>query len=136
MEDVNREISKEAKEYVSVSTRLPNIDAVRLQMICKRQNITPSNYIRDLILKNLGAPNKKFLAGKNEIQYDKTKNTFSWLVNLDSGEKIEILNNLSDDFLRNLKKEIDQAIQERNRWVHQTEEDSVRVPGEILEDKI
>ena len=135
MEDLSKEISKEAKEYVSVSTRLPNIDAIRLNLMCKRHNTTPSNYIRDLIKKNLGSTSKKFLAGKNELKYNKLQNNFSWLVNLDSGEKIEILNNLSDDFLKNLKKEIDLAIQERNNWIHQRDPNSVQIPNEILEDE-
>ena len=132
MEDLNKEISKEPKEYVSVSTRLPNVDAITLQLICKRQNTTPSEYIRELIQKGLSSPKSKFLAGKNKIKYDKTTNSFSWLVELDSGEEAKILNNLSDDFLKNLQTEIQEAIKERNEWVHQIKEDSVHISNEIL----
>ena len=127
----NNEV-KSPKEYVSVSTRLPNIDAIGLQLSCKRNNTTPSNYIRDLIKKNLNAPQKKFLAGKNKIKYNKTTTSFSWLVELDSGEEAKILNNLSSDFLKDLQAEIQEAIKQRNLWVHQTKPDSIDVPEELV----
>ncbi len=119
------------KEYVSVSTRLPNSDLIALESVCKREDTTPSEYIRHLILKNIHSPKKTFLSGKNKITYDKTTNSFRWLVTLDSGQEVEVLKNLSDDFLKNLKNEIDQAIQERNEWVHQRKEDSVLIPRDL-----
>jgi len=103
-----------------------------LQLICKRQNTTPSEYIRELIQKGLSSPKSKFLAGKNKIKYDKTTNSFSWLVELDSGEEAKILNNLSDDFLKNLQTEIQEAIKQRNFWVHQTKPGSVDVPEDLV----
>ena len=114
MDYIKKEVIKEPKEYVSVSTRLPFKDAVTLRLICNKNNTAPSEYIRDLIKKNIDSPLKKFLAGKNVINYDKTTNSFSWGIELDSGEKNDILKNLSDDFFVNLKKEIEKAIQERN----------------------
>src|SRR3989344_9251487 len=122
MENKNPEKNemKESKEYVSVSTRLPGIDAINLKLFCNKNNIVPSEYIRDLIHKNFNSPKKTFLSGKNKITYNKVNNSFSWLVKLDSGQEVEILKNLSDDFLKNLRNEIDWAIQERNDWVHQT----------------
>ena len=119
-------------EYVSVSTRLPKIDSIMLQNICKKEHKTPSQYIRELIFKGIKKPQKKFLSGKNKIKYNKVDNSFSWFVQLDSGQETEILSNLSDDFLKNLKQEVDTAIKERNEWVHQTHPDSVDVPGELV----
>ncbi|MDO8517566.1 MAG: hypothetical protein Q7S33_05570 [Nanoarchaeota archaeon] len=123
---------KESKEYVSVSTRLPLNDVVLLKLYCNKNQIAPSEYIRDLVLKNLKSPRKQFLSGKSKIIYNKSTNSFSWLVQLDSGQEVEVLNNLSDKFIRNLKQEIDQAIQEKNEWVHQTKSDSVDVPRELV----
>lgn len=74
----------------------------------------------------------KFLAGKNKIRYDKLNNSFSWLIELDSGQEVEVLKNLSLEFLKNLNQQIEEAIKERNQWVHQTKEDSVDIPGEII----
>ena len=130
---IKKEGIKEPKDYISVSTRLPFKDLVDLKLICNKNNTAPSEYIRELIKKNISSrsPTKRFLAGKNIITYDKTVNSFSWSVELDSGEENKLLNNLSDDFLVNLKKEIERAIQERNEWVHQTNSGSVDIPAEL-----
>ena len=125
-------IIKEPKEYVSISTRLPFKDAVHLKLICNRLNIPPSEYIRELIKKNIDSPTKKFLAGKNIMEYDKTNNSFSWLVELDSEREIEVLNNLSGEFLTNLKKAIDKALQDRNEWIDQSKSGSVDIPVELV----
>lgn len=122
-------------EYVSVSTRLPKIDADLLSLLCKKQGTTPSKYIRDLIKKNISSPQRKFLAGKNKIYYNKLNNTFSWTVELDSGAETEVLKSLSDDFLKNLKQEIEKSLQERNDWVHHSHDDSVDIPGELVGDE-
>lgn len=134
MENNNSEkdLMKESKEYVSVSTRLPLIDAVHLKLFCNKNNIAPSEYIRDLIIKSFNNPKKSFVAGINKIKYDKVHNTFNWFVKLDSGQEIEVLSNLSLEFLKNFQNEIQDAINERNHWVHQSKPDSVDVPGELV----
>ena len=120
-------------EYVSVSTRLPKVDAILLQNKCKNQDTTTSEYIRNLIKKNIDSPQKNFIAGKNKIKYNKLNNSFSWFVQLDSGQETKILDNLSLDFVKDLKVEIEEAITERNEWVHQTEKDSVSIPKKLIE---
>jgi len=120
------------EEYVSVSTRLPKIDAILLQDMCQKQGITTSEYIRNLIKKNIDSPQKKFLAGKNKIIYSKLNNSFDWFVQLDSGQKAEVLSNLSVDFLKNFQQEIQEAVEERNEWIHQSKPGSVDVPGELV----
>jgi len=124
---------KESKEYVSVSTRLPNIDAVLLGLRCKRENKTTSEFIRDLIKKNINSPRRQFLSGKNKIVYNKTNNSFSWFVQLDSGQEFEVLSNLNLDFIKNLDLEINEAMKDRNAWINNTKgKDSVDIPAELL----
>lgn len=127
--DVNN--IKEPKSYVSVSTRLSEVDASLFQNYCKKIGISPSERIRQLVLLDIKKPQKYILAGKNRIRYNKTDNSFSWFVELDSGQEIEVLKNLSLEFLKNLNQEIQEAIKERNLWIHQTQPDSVDVPGEL-----
>ena len=119
-------------EYVSVSTRLPKVDAILLQNKCKNQGITTSEYIRNLIKKNIDTPQKNFLAGKNKIKYNKLNNSFSWLAELDSGDEVEILSNLDINFLKDVFIEIEKAIKERNEWIHQKKEDSVDIPKGLI----
>lgn len=120
------------EEYVSVSTRLPKTDLIFLQNVCKKEGKTPSQYIRELIFKGIKSPQKNFLAGTNRIIYNKLNNSFDWFVQLDSGKGVKIIENLTDDFLKNLQQEIQEAIKIRNMWVHQTKESSVDVPGELI----
>ena len=130
MEENNSQ--KEAKKYVSLSTRISKIDAVRYIMFCKRLGTNTSERLREIALQDMSKPKKHMRAGVSKIKYDKMSNSFRWNVRLDTGEEIDILDNISDDFLKNLRKEIDDAMQERNDWVHQTKTDSVEIPEELL----
>ncbi len=102
---------------------------------CENEGTNVNAKLKELIDSSLRGQKRYFSAGENKIRYSKSNNNFSWLAKLDSGQEIEVLKNLSDDFLKNLKKEIDQAMQERNDWVHQTNPDSVQISREILEEK-
>lgn len=101
---------------------------------CKHENTNVNAKLKELIETSLKGQKRYFLAGKNSITYEKAYNMFTWSVRLDSGKEIRILNNLSDDFLKNLKTEIEHAFQERNDWVHQSKDDSVEVPKELVEE--
>jgi len=103
--------------------------------LCKNEDKTVNAKLKELINNALKGQKRYFAAGKNKIVYNKSYNNFSWIVKLDSGEEIEILSNLSDSFIRDLKKEIDFATQERNDWVHQRNQGSVDIPKEILGDE-
>ena len=105
---------------------------IAFEGLCENEKTNINAKLKELIDSSLRGDKRYFLSGKNKISYNKTINNFSWLVQLDSKQEIEILNNLSDDFLINLKKEIDKAIQERNEWVHQTKFDSIDVPKELV----
>ena len=102
---------------------------------CENEDTNVNAKLKGLIDNSLRGQKRYFSAGENKIKYSKSNNNFSWWVQLDSGQEIEILKNLSDDFLKNLKNEIDKAMQERNDWVHQTHSDSTQIPNEILEDE-
>lgn len=100
---------------------------------CKNENTNINAKLKELIDSSLKGQKSHFVSGANLIKYDKLKNNFSWHAMLDNGKKIDILDNLSDNFLKNLKHEIDHAIQERNDWVHNKSGDSsVHIPRKIL----
>ena len=123
---------KEAKRYASISSRLPAVDADLFNLYCNKIGTNPSERIRQLILLDMKKPQTHIRSGINKIGYNRINNSFSWVVELDSGESIEVLNNLSDSFLKNLQEEIQDAIKQRNQWVHQVHADSVDVPGELI----
>jgi len=99
---------------------------------CKNEGTNINAKLKGLIDNSLGGQRRYFVSGKNEIRYNRFYNNFSWLVRLDSGKEIEILSNLSDSFLKNLKGEIEQALQQRNDWVHQTKSGSISIPERLI----
>jgi len=117
-------------DYRTISVRLPRQEFIEFDKLCKD---THSAKLRELINKEIKSNSKSnFLSGVNKITYNKVNNSFSWLVKLDSGQETEILNNLSLEFLKNLQQDIEEAIKERNQWVHQTKDDSVNIPKELV----
>lgn len=118
-------------DYRTISVRLPRQEFIEFDKLCKD---THSAKLRELISKEIKSSSKSsFLSGANKIAYNKVNNSFSWLIKLDSGQEKEILNNLSLEYLKNLQQEIQEAIKERNQWVHQTKDSSVDVPKELVE---
>jgi len=117
-------------DYRTISVRLPRQEFIEFDKLCKE---THSAKLRELINKEIKSNSKSnFLSGINKITYNKVTNSFSWLVKLDSGQETEIMNNLSLEFLKNLQQDIQEAIKERNQWVHQTNQDSVDIPKELV----
>lgn len=122
-------VNKTDSDYRTISVRLPRQEFIDFNKIC---NKTHSSKLRDLINKEIKNSSKNnFLSGINKLRYDKLNNSFSWFVQLDSGKEIEVLSNLSQDFLKNIQNEIQEAIKQRNEWVHQTKKDSVDIPKEL-----
>ena len=123
-------VNKTDSDYRTISVRLPRQEFIEFDKLCKD---THSAKLRELINKEIKSNSKSnFLSGVNKITYNKVNNSFSWLVKLDSGKETEILNNLSLEFLKNLQEDIQEAIKERNQWVHQTKDDSVGIPKELV----
>jgi S-adenosylmethionine:tRNA-ribosyltransferase-isomerase (queuine synthetase) len=99
---------------------------------CKNEETNVNAKLNSLINNSLLGQKKYFYSGKNKIKYNRAFNTFDWLVQLDSDKEIEILKNLSDDFIKSLKQEIEKALQERNDWIHSKKEGSVEIPGALI----
>jgi len=123
-------VNKTDSDYRTISVRLPRQEFIEFDKLCKD---THSAKLRELITKEIKSNSKSnFLSGINKITYNKVTNSFSWLVKLDSGQETEILNNLSLEFLKNLQQDIQEAIKERNQWVHQTKDDSIGIPRGLV----
>ncbi|MBU4086253.1 MAG: hypothetical protein KKB21_01610, partial [Nanoarchaeota archaeon] len=123
---------KEAKGYTSLSARLPKVDASLYKLFCEKLGTNTSKRLRQLIMLDLKKPARPVLSGINKIKYDKVHNSFDWFVQLDNGKEVEVLNDLSAEFLKNFQQEIQEAIKERNEWIHQSKPGSVDVPGELV----
>lgn len=122
--------NKTDSDYRTISVRLPRQEFIDFDRLCSE---THSTKLREIIQKEIkkGSKNKIF-AGTNKLQYNKINNSFSWFVQLDSGEEVEVFSNFSLEFLKNFQQEIQGAIKERNQWVHQTKENSIEIPINLM----
>jgi hypothetical protein len=119
-------------EFKSVSTKINREQFTLLQDYCEKKGITPSTLIRDSILKELKIVFPHNVAGKNKILYNKERDNFSWFVELDDGQNVEILKNVSMSYLEQLQKVINEALETRQNTIKKTRKDSVAVPSSIL----
>jgi hypothetical protein len=119
-------------QYRTVSTKLPSNELTLFRAHCEKKGVTPAFLIKELILKEMKIAVPHILAGKNIIGYVKNSDSFSWLVELDTGERVEVLRNVSPQFVEHLQKVITLGLGERSTFMHKKKEDSVPVPSAIL----
>ena len=122
-------------EYKSVSTKLSRDEVTLLKAFCEKKGVTPASLIRDLILRELEIPIPHTIAGKNKINYDKANDKFKWCIELDNGEEIEILKNVSPKFLEDLQEIISRGLEERSSFILKKNKDSVPIPSNIIRRK-
>ncbi len=118
--------------FKSVSTKLTVHEAMLVKSYCEKKGATPASLIRDLLLHEIKVPIPQNIAGKNIISYDKGKDTFDWDVILDSNEEINILKDLSAEYLEDLKKVLDKSLEERTSAIKKKKKDSVSIPSKML----
>lgn len=122
-------------EYRAVSTKLPNNEFTLFRQFCKKKGVTPASLVRELILRELKIPIPHTVAGKNKIQYNKKIDSFTWLIELDNGEQIEVLKNVSPAFIEDLYEIFTLGLGERHTFIHKKKKDSVAVPSDIMRRK-
>ncbi|AEG17734.1 hypothetical protein MSWAN_0700 [Methanobacterium paludis] len=119
-------------EFKSVSSKLSRDEVTQLRAYCERKGKTTSSFIREIILRELEIPMPSSVAGKNRIDYDREIDRFIWAVDLDSEEDFTVLENVSVDFLEDLKDVISRALDERAALIGKKNENSVAVPSRFL----
>ncbi len=119
-------------EFKSVSAKMTREEVSLFKAFCEKKGVSPSGLIREMILRELKVPIPHTVAGKNKIRYEKGSDMFIWSVALDTGEEIEVLRNVSPDFLENLMEIIGRGLDERASFIGKTKKGSVAVPSNIL----
>lgn len=116
-------------EFKSVTTKLTNAEATLLDSYCEKKGVTPYNLIKELILKEIKIPFPQNVAGKNLLTYNKEKDNFTWTIQLDNKETIEVLKNISPEFLKDFEMIFMKGMGERAEYLDKFKKDSVPVPG-------
>ena len=120
------------RNFKTLGTKLPRHEAVFIESYCKRKGITPSTLIRSLLLREINVPVPNNVAGKNIIAYKKETDTFSWSVILDSNKNVEVIANMSPQYLEDLQENMKIALEQRNSVINKKKTGSVAVPAEIV----
>ncbi len=118
-------------EFKSVSTKMSRHEFILLEDYCSKKGVTASSLIRELLLKEMKLTVPANVAGKNKISYDKGKDNFSWSIELDDGSLIDVLKNVSPDYLEDLNMIVAKAIELRDNSMKRKKKGSVSVPGRL-----
>jgi len=119
-------------EYASISAKLPRDEISLFKKYCEKEGITPSAMIRKLISREINSLTLPYVAGKNLIQYNKENDKFKWLVELDTCEKLNVLEEVDLNFLKDLDKQIENAFKYRLWVLSKQKNKSVAVPRKFL----
>ena len=119
-------------EYKSISSKLPMDELTLFKDYCERKGTTPSALIRELILREIEVSVPINVAGRNKINYDKENDNFNWSVELDNGNSNVILSKVSLEFLEDLDKEINMALDSRSSTILKENDDSVAIPSNFM----
>jgi hypothetical protein len=119
-------------EYKSISAKIPRTEYTLINEYCHKKGTTPSALIRDLLLKEIEIPSPHHIAGRNRIAYDKEKDNYSWTVELDDGETIEVIKNVSPEYLKDLTDALASALETRTNTIKQKAKGSVPVPERMV----
>ncbi len=125
-------MTKEIYDFRTVSAKLNSKDFSEFKDYCYKKGISPSREIKNLIINEIKNPIPINLAGKNLFVYNPAKDNFSWRAILDKGIISYIEDDLSFEFLMQLKKALDVAIDERDTFIQKKKDDSVAMPGKIV----
>ena len=119
-------------EFKSVSAKMPIHEVNLFKAFCEKKGISPAGLIRELILREMDVPIPHNMAGRNRIVYNKERDTFNWLVELDIGKETDVMRDVSSGYLEDLHAVISSGLDERSAFIGKNEEDSVPVPSGIL----
>ena len=119
-------------EYRTISAKVPSNEFTLFKAFCEKKGVTPASLMRELVLRELKIPIPHTVAGKNKIHYDKKSDSFTWSVELDKGDQVKILRNVSPAFIKDLQEIITLGLEERCAFIHKKRKDSVPVPSNIL----
>ena len=118
-------------EFKSVSTKMSRHEFILLEDYCSKKGVTASSLIRGLLLKEMKITVPANVAGKNNLVYNKEKDNFSWSIELDDGSFVEVLKNVSPDYLEDLNWVIAKTIEQRDNTIKRKKKGSVAVPGRL-----
>ncbi len=119
------------KEWLTIRAKIRKENYLEIERYCKSSGITTSAYIRNLIEANRPLEVSLKKAGINNFRFNPLEDNFSWEINFDDGSKKSIAEELSNEFLENLKSSIDKTLISRKEHIKKRLEHSVIIPTKL-----
>lgn len=121
-----------ASEYKTLSAKVTREESTLVEEYCRRKESTPSALIRELLLREIRVSTPHHIAGSNKIQYNKDRDNFTWKILLDEGVSVDIIKNISPEYVEQLGEQITTSLTLRQHTIKRTRKGSVPVPTAIL----
>lgn len=119
-------------KYQPITVKLEKEKANQLKKVCNLNKTMVSTFIREAIFSKLDEGTISNIAGKNEINYVPEKDNFSWKVKLDNSEEVEVMKNISLEFMENLAKQLEFQLKKRQELLKKQNKKSVAVPRRLV----
>jgi len=126
---------KNKSEYTTISAKITREEFTLLQDYCEKKGVTISSLIRDLLLREVDIPLPHNIAGRNRIGYNKATDDFSWSIEFDNGEVVEVIKNISPEFFQELNDKFRKSLEEREVFIKKKNKTSIPVPSSLLRGK-
>lgn len=119
------------KELRTISSKVSTETYTRLLTYCRKENTSPSAFIKSLIESEISGLVPVNKSGRNVIKYDKNNDNFTWLIEYDDGEKVEVAKAITVEFFEDAVKALEEALDMRNLYINRNNGDSVPAPTKI-----
>ncbi|MBS3149177.1 hypothetical protein J4455_00580 [Candidatus Woesearchaeota archaeon] len=119
-------------KYLPITVKLEKDYAERLKKVCNLNKTQVSTFIREAIFSKLDEGAISNIAGKNEPAYVPEKDNFSWKVKLDDGKEVEIMKDISLEFIEDLVKQLEFQLKKRQEVLRKQDKKSVAVPRRLI----
>ena len=116
----------------TVSAKLTRSEFSEFKDYCDRKGAKVSPQLKKMIRQELENPVSANVAGRSIFEYSPSKDSFAWKIVLDTEETSYIENDVSSEFLEQLKKSVEKAIEERHTFLQKKNKDSVAVPERVV----
>ncbi len=115
-------------QWITIRAKIKKENYLELDKYSKNVGITTSAYIRSLIETNRPAEVSLKKAGINIFRFNPLEDNFYWEIKFDDESKSVIAEELSNEFLENLKNSIEKALTNRREHIKKRLNESVVIP--------
>lgn len=120
------------QENKTVLAKLSREEFSRFQNYCEKKEKSINAVIKGLILDEVDNPANSNIAGKNIFLYNQGNDSFTWRLLLDDRSEVDLIKDVSVQYLEQLFDGLREAMSERNIHLKRKNKGSVPVPTKLM----